>query len=66
MRANHVAVLVSHVLSATLGTREAGAQDELGGQVSEGCCFLVPASLAVEVERAVMNAAGHWMLSWFI
>lgn len=66
MRTNHAAVLVSHALSATLGTGEAGAQGELGGQVSKGCCFRqVPASFAVEVERAVMNAAGHGTLSWF-
>ena len=66
MHANHAAVLVLHVLSATLGIGEAGAQGDLGGQVSKGCCFLqVPASFAVEVERAVTNAAGHGMLSWF-
>lgn len=40
MHANHAAVLVSHVLSATLGIGKVGARDELGGQVSKGCCFL--------------------------
>lgn len=40
MHVYHAVVLVSHVLSATLCTGQAGAQDEFGVEVGKGCCFL--------------------------